>query len=257
MASTTASEIFLERFVKEIVTLYRPNKGLSSRVNGQTRGEETVHVMVDGRLVQKTVQVGTKHNAGAKESSTQIRGGNKKLEAQSHHRSNPLLELWKERIVLGTNQCTRILERTMGGSGTTENNDASHTIQKAVLPSLIVLARDVYPPTMLAHVPVLARRYDIPLLLLPGRASVELGKAMGLKRTSVLLFLPRKTTTEICSEMASTKSTNGKEQAKLDESIGIQDDVAGLHHARFDSFVDFIKTHIIPGNDAQGKDSQL
>jgi ribosomal protein L7Ae-like RNA K-turn-binding protein len=52
------------------------------------------------------------------------------------------------------------------------------------------MARDIYPPTMLAHVPVLARQLNIPLLMLPGKASVEIGKALGIRRTSILVFLP-------------------------------------------------------------------
>ena len=57
----------------------------------------------------------------------------------------------------------------------------------------MVLARDIYPPTMLVHVPVMAKRLDIPVLLLPGKASNEIGQAVGIKKTSILLFLSSKT----------------------------------------------------------------
>lgn len=88
--------------------------------------------------------------------------------------------LWKERLAMGTNQCLRILENGIKD-------------ESAPKPSLMVLARDIYPPTMLVHVPVMAKRLDIPVLLLPGKASNEIGQAVGIKKTSILLFLSSKT----------------------------------------------------------------
>ena len=80
------------------------------------------------------------------------------------------------RFVVGVNQCTRALEAAAG--------------RAAPLPSLVLLSRDVRPPTILAHIPVLCRQLDIPSLVLPGRASVELGRAVGGKSVAVALFLP-------------------------------------------------------------------
>ena len=95
----------------------------------------------------------------------------------------------KRRIVVGTNQCTRILEKLQTGDSA-ENKR----------PSLIVMARDIYPPTILSHIPVMARKRtgdddkpkadaDIPILLLAGKASSELGKLFGTKHVSIILFL--------------------------------------------------------------------
>jgi ribosomal protein L7Ae-like RNA K-turn-binding protein len=89
-------------------------------------------------------------------------------------------QFWRERLRMGTNQCFRVLE----ASAAKHNDDSPST------PSLIVMARDIYPATMLAHAPVLARQLNIPLLMLPGKASVEIGNALGIRRTSILVFLP-------------------------------------------------------------------
>ena len=86
----------------------------------------------------------------------------------------------KARFVVGVNQCTRALE-------------AAARLGGAPLPSLVLLSRDVRPPTILAHVPVLCRQLDIPSVVLPGRASVELGRAVGGKSVAAALFLPSTT----------------------------------------------------------------
>lgn len=83
----------------------------------------------------------------------------------------------KARFVVGVNQCTRALE-------------AAARLGGAPLPSLVLLSRDVRPPTILAHVPVLCRQLGVPSMVLPGRASVELGRAVGGKSAAVALFLP-------------------------------------------------------------------
>ena len=85
----------------------------------------------------------------------------------------------KARFVVGVNQCTRALEAAAG--------------RKAPLPSLVLLSRDVRPPTILAHVPVLCRQLGVPSVVLPGRSSAELGRAVGGKSVAVALFLPSRT----------------------------------------------------------------
>jgi hypothetical protein len=101
-------------------------------------------------------------------------------------------------LCAGTNQCTRILEdayrrrierRTMRLPGSTEPPTATTTT--AVVPSLILLARDVRPSSVLVHVHAYARLLNVPILILPGgRASAELGKAAGLRSASMAMFLP-------------------------------------------------------------------
>jgi ribosomal protein L7Ae-like RNA K-turn-binding protein len=87
--------------------------------------------------------------------------------------------VWTEIVAMGTNQCLRILENGI-------------KYEAAPRPSLMVLARDIYPPTMLAHAPVMAKKLGVPVLILPGKASDELGQAVGIKKTSILLFLSSK-----------------------------------------------------------------
>mmetsp|Transcript_31391 Transcript_31391/g.37373 ORF Transcript_31391/g.37373 Transcript_31391/m.37373 type:complete len:174 (+) Transcript_31391:543-1064(+) len=68
-------------------------------------------------------------------------------------------------------------------------NGGSVTVKRGSLPSLVLLARDVRPPIILAHVPILCRLLQIPLLLLPGKASSDMGKLLGVKTASILIFL--------------------------------------------------------------------
>lgn len=144
VASDVVKEIFLERFVKEIVRPFRP----TSISRGDT------FVMVDGRLKKRKVS----------DTKTET----PKSEKQS---------IWKERVKIGTNQCLRALE-------------SANPEEDSSIPSLLVMARDIYPPTMLSHAPVIAEKLGIPILMLPGKASTEIGEAIGIKKTSILLFLP-------------------------------------------------------------------
>jgi len=79
----------------------------------------------------------------------------------------------RSRFICGINQCTRALQ----------NDDK--------LPSLIILARDVRPATIFEHNSLYAYIKKIPILILPGRASLELGEAVGIRRVAALSFLPR------------------------------------------------------------------
>jgi len=143
VASEAVTEIFLERFVKEIVVPFRtvPEK----------EGES--FVMTNGQLKKVSRPVTKK----------------KQLEG---------MDLWNKRLTMGTNQCLRILEKCI--------RETSHFPR----PQLILLAKDVYPPTMLVHVPVIAKRLGIPLLMLPGKASNDLGRAIGVRKTTIVIFLP-------------------------------------------------------------------
>ena len=92
---------------------------------------------------------------------------------------------WPKTVVIGANQCTRVLQKALAGN-----------INGKAKPKLIVLARDIYPPTILSHVLVMAHQLfpsdgktSLPVLLLPGKASQELGKVWGPKHISVVDFL--------------------------------------------------------------------
>ena len=82
----------------------------------------------------------------------------------------------KAHLVAGIGQCTRALEAAAGGRGPP--------------PSLVLLARDVRPPTVLAHLPPLCQRAGSPTYVLPGRASVDLGRVLGVRSVAALAFLP-------------------------------------------------------------------
>jgi len=123
--------------------------------------------------------------------------------------SDPSKSLLRSRIKIGTNECTRALEAAVAGEESA--------------PSLIILARGVHPPNILAHIPYLAKQVGTPIILLPGRASQEMGKTLGVKRVAILLFLPRPTNDAANAAMHSTQEKD---------------------HAKIDSFVDFIKSKI-------------
>ena len=112
--------------------------------------------------------------------STGMKKRKKKRRRPDNHPPTTLANIVvKARFVVGVNQCTRALEAAAG--------------RAAPLPSLVLLSRDVRPPTILAHVPVLCRQLGVPSVVLPGRASVELGRAVGGKSVAVALFLPSRT----------------------------------------------------------------
>ena len=130
----------------------------------------------------------------------------------------------KKRLIVGVNQCTRALEAA-----------ANNTTRK---PSLVLLSRDVRPPTIVAHIPVLCRQMDIPTVVLPGRASVELGKAVGGRSVAVAMFLPRSTATddEEKEKTAPACDGDGPSTSQIQEC-----------HRRIDSYVKFALSKIPSG----------
>jgi ribosomal protein L7Ae-like RNA K-turn-binding protein len=102
----------------------------------------------------------------------------KRSESESESESETPPKLLSESVVrsrlrCGINQCTRALEDELQS------------------PKLIILARDVRPATIFEHILVYAQIRNIPILLLPGRASLELGEAVGLRTCAALAFLAR------------------------------------------------------------------
>lgn len=79
----------------------------------------------------------------------------------------------RSRLRCGINQCTRALEDELQS------------------PKLIILARDVRPATIFEHLLLYAQIRNIPILLLPGRASLELGEAVGLRTCAALALLAK------------------------------------------------------------------
>ena len=86
--------------------------------------------------------------------------------------------------VLGINQCTRILENTLRRTKEKKSDDES------LVPSLLILTRDVRPATICSHIPIYAHILNkVPILILPGKASVEFGSLLGIKSIAAALFL--------------------------------------------------------------------
>lgn len=175
VATPLIKEIFLDRLIKEIVKPFRPLPPRESSKGGDE------FLMVNGQL-QKRIS----------------NDNSKKKAKRAADRDDNDTSVWRQRIRMGTNQCLKILEKS-----TEEDNGPA--------PLLMVLARDIYPPTMLAHAPALAKKRGIPVLLLPGKASSEIGQALGVRKTSILLFLP-----STAAEAAPADACNEKVDSFID-----------------------------------------
>ncbi|KAL7444788.1 hypothetical protein ACHAXH_006549, partial [Discostella pseudostelligera] len=113
----------------------------------------------------------------------------------------------RSRLIVGTNQCTRILEEAYAqqhhrqqlqqqklliesttSSATTTNATKARISSK---PSLLLLSKDVLrpPSSILDHITIFSRHLNVPTLVLPGRASSDLGQALGMKCAAVALIL--------------------------------------------------------------------
>jgi ribosomal protein L7Ae-like RNA K-turn-binding protein len=170
VASAVTKEIFFERFEKEIIQPFE------FRFQSNSKSKEAGHYAVLNGKLQKLSRT-TKNVTPSSKETPRHEDATTGRESSSSAAATKR-KLLKARLLVGTNQCSRALEAAQAGT--------------SPIPSLMVLSRDIYPPTMLAHAPVLACKLSIPLLLLPGKASSELGKVLGTKKTSIMLFLPSK-----------------------------------------------------------------
>eukprot|EP01082_Thalassiosira_pseudonana_P006149 g5542.t1 g5542 contig2:744601-745412(-) len=100
----------------------------------------------------------------------------------------------RTRLVVGINQCTNVLQRRKENQSTASNGSVKETNP---LPSLIILTRDIRPANIMAHIPFYAHLLQIPTLILPGKSSVELGQALGIRSAAVAMFLPSDNSTSI------------------------------------------------------------
>jgi len=89
-------------------------------------------------------------------------------------------EVWA-RVCIGTNECTRVIERSMS-----KNAEESQKVE------VIIMARDVRPARMLAHIPVMAELQNVPIVLMSGRASLALGSLLGIRCCSIMTILSRR-----------------------------------------------------------------
>jgi len=231
VASDFSKELFLERFVKEIIKPFQPEKTKKQDGNDSMPAQNTdsnagyYHVMVGGKLVKKRRVSKDNHPNRTPKNDPNESGD------VIHKKLNKKQRIWKESIVIGANQCLRHLENLNSDrkAATTIIGDNLETKPITRKPLLIVLTRDIYPPTMCCAIPALAKQLQIPLLLLPGKASLELGQALNAKRTSVLLFCAPPITS---NDGASIEGGNCEQRRNTRNAIS--------------SFVSFIKDQV-PG----------
>ena len=115
----------------------------------------------------------------------------------------------KQRILVGTKACTKALQAS----------------PKTNKPSLLVvlIATEHQYALPWVHIPVLANRQDIPLLLLSSAASKALTRMLRARSVTVMAFLPEDATANEEIEAAAANAVDGR---KLHKSLN--------------SFVDFI-----------------
>jgi len=143
----------------------------------------------------------------------------------------------RSRFIVGINRCTRILE-----SAIQQQKQQNHSISNPAThskPSLILLARDVRPATILAHISLYAHLLKIPICILPGKASLELGKAVGVRSVIAAVFLSSSSSSccdgeeEGAAAMIVSKEENLEKEREWKE---VQNDV--------DSFVKYVISKI-------------
>lgn len=128
-------------------------------------------------------------------------------------------QLLKQRIVVGTNACTRVLQLEKSTSS---------------LPLLVVLVTQPTAKTTClpwVHIPIVTHQRGIPLLRLSEAASTRLSRLLRARHVSVLAFLPAKNDTSR-SKCSSNTTNKSDDQNSSDAEKEL--------HAAVDSFVDFI-----------------
>ena len=225
--SADGKDILLDRLTKEVVGKF--DFTLSRKVERTQAADGSAgavtFTMGSGGIKMIGVDGDDDNNNGKEEKDTKGKSKKKKKRPKpSPVEREPTLSdlVVKKRLIVGVNQCTRALEAA-----------ANNTTRK---PSLVLLSRDVRPPTIVAHIPVLCRQMDIPAVVLPGRASVELGKAVGGRSVAVAMFLPRSTATDDEEKKTMTSNGDGPSANQIQEC-----------HRRIDSYVKFALSKIPSG----------
>lgn len=142
----------------------------------------------------------------------------------------------RRRFIVGINQCTKILENAVHQHQKQQpllvKGMVNPKVKRSPIPSLILISRDVRPATILAHIPIYAELLNIPTVILPGKASSELGKVAGIRSVAVAMFLPSFELENLPDEIQT-----GLRGVRVKEWKECQDDV--------DSFVKFVKSKIL------------
>ena len=207
IVSDHVKKILLDRLKIEIIDKF--NFCLSNKVNLTT---------IDKNTKSKNQSSNRRRRSNVHHQEEEEEGKKKEIittsivESNQQKEENVGITCLKECILVGTNQCTRALEQ-----------EIVSTIEKPKKPSVLLLARDVRPPTMLAHIPLLCQRLNIPILLLPGKASSDIGQLLGIKSISVMLFFQNN------PNFIHTKMTNNNKNSREETNFC----------KRYDSFVNF------------------
>ena len=184
-------EIILDRFKKEIVDKF---------------GFTLSPAAVNGHVSSKRRRIIKSTSSSSSTSSLTLTVHDPRHDPRHDAEGKKLImaRIAKSRIVVGTNSCTRAMETLISSqsqqlkhddSNSNNNKDNSPspvtvTVTTVVSnrPLLCILARDIRPPSIMAHIPYLCHLMKVPILLLPGKASHELGSILGGKKVSVMLF---------------------------------------------------------------------
>jgi hypothetical protein len=171
------------------------------------------------------------------------------LEAEDNHAFNSkrCRILLKQRILVGTNACTRALEAAAaaGIDNAPPKKQPSPAVLKPLLVVVVVAGDSPSLPvvTPWVHIPVLTHTLTVPLLLLSSSASPLLARLLRAKKVSVLTFLPA-TPDGGTVPVKNDKKCTEKEEIQLEHKDGVgedadDDDDRNLHKS-VDSFVEFI-----------------
>jgi ribosomal protein L7Ae-like RNA K-turn-binding protein len=234
--------ILLDRLAKEVIGAFgfalarkRADRPRRAAAGGDDGGDGVTFTMGAGGI-QMAGGRGDEEGGGGKKDE----GRSKAKKTKKKRRAKPPLPraergpptladlVVRKRFVVGVNQCTRALE---AAAKTSSGGDCK--------PSLVLLSRDVRPPTVLAHIPVLCRQMGVPAAVLPGRASAELGRAVGGRSAAVALFLPRAAAVVETDETANGDGDDGGDEASGPSSRQVQE-----CHRRIDSYVKFALSKI-------------
>jgi hypothetical protein len=237
LASSTTKEIFFDRLKKEIVDKY----GYSASASGCSPQKERGAAASKSKSAKSPLP-----DHGNASDAADVEG-------------DRIRALLRKRIVVGVNECTRVLELASLAALEVEDPRQRQGRRRAVatpaapggpdpdrsarLPPLLVViaAEGMRPsPVTMTHLPVLADRLGVPVLLLPDpSARRELGRVLGIRSASVVVFLsPSSSSSSPNSPSASgsVEPTNNS-HARPRESRG----ELSQAEADLDSFVAFLR----------------
>ena len=118
--------------------------------------------------------------------------------------------------------------------------------RRCLSPQLVLMAKDVYPPTCLSHIVLMAKRQNVPVLLLSGRATTDLGRCVGVKKASVVLIRSGPSYADHYGQDDTTTNNNNDhdDDADADADKNVKDGSTSVEsydrwNALIDSYVEF------------------